>query len=45
MLQKIIGKTKRAIEDFNMIDEGDKIDNDKSENEATAATKTKSSKK
>ncbi len=25
MLQKIIGKTKRAIEDFNMIDEGDKI--------------------
>lgn len=25
MLQKIIGKTKRAIEDFNMIDDGDKI--------------------
>jgi len=25
MLQKIIGKTKRAIEDFNMIEEGDKI--------------------
>lgn len=25
MLQKIIGKTKRAVEDFNMIDEGDKI--------------------
>ena len=25
MLQKIIGKTKRAVEDFNMIEEGDKI--------------------
>ena len=25
MLQKIIGKTKRAVEDFNMIDDGDKI--------------------
>ena len=25
MLQKIIGKTKRAIEDFDMIQDGDKI--------------------
>ena len=25
MLQSVIGKAKRAIEDFNMIDEGDKI--------------------